>query len=101
MMALPGFSVGIPRAPASFAARSQRPSEYLRDLSFDAIVFTPEALRHLVAGCGASQIVMGTEHPYPWMITAVDHVLGTPSLSDAERAAILGDTACKLLRIAS
>jgi aminocarboxymuconate-semialdehyde decarboxylase len=43
---------------------------------------------------------MGTDYPYPWMSTAVEHILGMPSLSDAERAAILGDTACKLLRIA-
>jgi aminocarboxymuconate-semialdehyde decarboxylase len=44
---------------------------------------------------------MGTDYPYPWTSTAVDHILDTPSLSDAERAAILGDNACKLLRIAS
>ena len=79
----------------------KRPSEYLRELYFDSIVFTSEALRHLVAECGASQIVMGTDYPYPWTSTAVEHILGTPSLSDAERAAILGDTACKLLCIAS
>jgi aminocarboxymuconate-semialdehyde decarboxylase len=79
----------------------KRPSEYMRDLYFDSIVFTPEALRHLVAECGASQIVMGTDYPYPWTSTAVEHILGTPSLSDAERAAILGDNACKLLRIPS
>jgi aminocarboxymuconate-semialdehyde decarboxylase len=79
----------------------KRPSEYLRDLYFDSIVFTPEALRHLVAECGASQIMIGTDYPYPWTRTAVEHVLGTPSLSDAERAAILGDNACKLLRIPS
>jgi hypothetical protein len=30
----------------------------------------------------------------------VEHVLGTPGLSDAERAATLGDTARKLLGIA-
>ena len=46
-------------------------------------------------------IVMGTDYPYPWTSTAVEHILGTPSLSDAERAATLGDTACKLLRLAS
>ena len=62
----------------------KRPSEYLRELYDDSIVFTPEALRHLVTECGASQ-----------------HILGTPSLSDAERAAILGDTACTLLGIPS
>jgi len=78
----------------------KRPTEYVRDLYYDSIVFSSEALRHLVAECGASQIVMGTDYPYPWTSTAVEHILGTPSLSDAERAAILGDNACKLLRIA-
>ena len=56
--------------------------------------------RSLVAECGASQIMMGTDFPYPWTSTAVEHILGTASLSDTERAAILGDTACKLLHIA-
>jgi aminocarboxymuconate-semialdehyde decarboxylase len=73
----------------------------LRDLYVDSIVFTSEALRHLVAECGAGQIVMGTDYPFPWTSTAVEHILDTPSLSNAERAAILGDTACKLLRIPS
>jgi aminocarboxymuconate-semialdehyde decarboxylase len=47
-----------------------------------------------------SGISMGSDYPYPWTSTAVEHVLGTPSLSATERAAILVDTACKLLRIA-
>ena len=59
----------------------------------------PKGLRHLIAEVGASQIVMGTDYPYPWTKTAVDHILGTPGLSDAERAAILGETAEKLLAI--
>jgi aminocarboxymuconate-semialdehyde decarboxylase len=62
-------------------------------------VFTGEALRHLVAECGASQIVLGTDYPYPWTSTAVDHVLATPGLSDADRIAILGGNAARLLRI--
>jgi aminocarboxymuconate-semialdehyde decarboxylase len=53
----------------------------------------------LVAEGGASQIVMGTDYPYPWTSTAVEHILETPSLSDAKWAATLGDTACKLLGI--
>jgi aminocarboxymuconate-semialdehyde decarboxylase len=79
----------------------KRPTEYLRQLYFDSIVFTPEALRHLVAECGASQIVMGTDYPFPWTKTAVDHILNTPGLRDAERAAILGGTAFRLLGITS
>src|SRR5438128_1558135 len=78
---------------------AKKPTEYLRQLYFDSLVFTPEALRHLVAECGASQIVMGTDYPYPWTSTAVEHILGTPGLSDAERTALLGDTACTLLGI--
>jgi len=29
------------------------------------MVFTPEGLRHLIAEVGASQIVMGTDYPFP------------------------------------
>jgi aminocarboxymuconate-semialdehyde decarboxylase len=77
----------------------KKPTEYLRQLYYDSIVFTPEALRHLVAETGSSQIVVGTDYPYPWTKTAVDHILGTPGLSDAERVAMLGGTAAKLLGI--
>jgi len=79
----------------------KRPSEYLRQLYFDSLVFTPEALRHLVAECGAGQIVMGTDYPYPWTNTSVDHILATPGLSNAERSAILGGTASALLKIST
>ena len=79
----------------------KRPAEYLRQLYFDSIVFTPEALRHLVAECGASQIVLGTDYPFPWTKTAVNHILNTPGLSDAERTAMLGETASRLLGIKS
>ena len=42
---------------------------------------------------------MGTDYPFPWTKTAVDHILDTPGLSDAERVAILGETAEKFLAI--
>ena len=77
----------------------KRPTEYLKQLYFDALVFTPEALRHLAAQVGASQLVMGTDYPFPWTKTSVDHILGTPGFSDAERRAMLGETAAKLLGI--
>jgi aminocarboxymuconate-semialdehyde decarboxylase len=77
----------------------KKPSEYLRQMYYDSIVFTPEALRHLAAETGTGQIVMGTDYPYPWTSTSVNHILDAPGFSDAERAAMLGDTAAKLLRI--
>jgi aminocarboxymuconate-semialdehyde decarboxylase len=79
----------------------KKPTEYLRQLYFDSLVFTPEALRHLVAETGPRQIVMGTDYPYPWTKTSVDHILGTPGLSDADRVAMLGGTAMTLLGITS
>jgi aminocarboxymuconate-semialdehyde decarboxylase len=77
----------------------KKPTEYLRQMYYDSIVFTGEALRHLAAEVGAGQIVMGTDYPYPWTDTSVDHILGTPGLSDAERVAMLGGTAATLLGI--
>ena len=79
----------------------KKPTEYMRQLYFDSLIFTSEALRHLVAEVGASQIVIGTDHPIPWQPDSVDHILNTPSLSDDERIAILGETAAKLLGIKS
>jgi aminocarboxymuconate-semialdehyde decarboxylase len=75
------------------------PTEYLKQLYFDSLVFTPEALRHLVAETGVSQLVIGTDYPYPWVENPVDHVLGTPGLSDADKVAILGGNAARLLRV--
>ncbi len=77
----------------------KKPTEYLRQLYYDNIVFTPEGMRHLVAQVGAGQIVLGTDFPYPWTTTSVELVLATPGLSDAERVAMLGGTAARLLGI--
>jgi aminocarboxymuconate-semialdehyde decarboxylase len=79
----------------------KKPTEYLRQLYYDTIVFTPEALRHLVAETGPGQIMMGTDYPFPWTRTSVDHILATPELSDDDRVAMLGGTAAKLLGITS
>jgi aminocarboxymuconate-semialdehyde decarboxylase len=76
-------------------------SEYLRQLYFDTMVFTPEGVRHLVAECGASQLMIGTDYPFPWSNTIVDDILKTPGLSDVDKRAILGENAAKLLKIKS
>jgi aminocarboxymuconate-semialdehyde decarboxylase len=77
----------------------KKPTEYLKQMYYDNIVFTPEAMRHLIAEVGAGQVVVGTDFPYPWTRTAVDLVLATPGLDDAQRIAILGGTAAGLLGI--
>ena len=82
-------------------AIQKRPSEYLKQIYVDSMVFTAEGLRHLAAEVGAGHIMIGTDYPYPWTHTPVDHILGTPGLSDADRIAMLGGTAAKLLGIAN
>jgi predicted TIM-barrel fold metal-dependent hydrolase len=74
----------------------KKPSEYLNQLYFDAMVFTPEGLRHLVAQVGASQVMLGTDHPIPWEQHPVDHVFATTTLSDKQKIAILGGNAARL-----
>jgi aminocarboxymuconate-semialdehyde decarboxylase len=87
--------------PARFGPIGKKPTEYLKQLYFDSLVFTSEGLRHLVAETAVSQVVLGTDHPYPWVSNPVDHVLNTPELSDDERVAILGGNAAKLIGLAS
>jgi predicted TIM-barrel fold metal-dependent hydrolase len=77
----------------------KKPTEYLKQIYYDTIIFTPEALQYLASQVGVGQIMMGTDYPFPWSKTAVDHILKTPNLSDAERAGMLGETAQKLLGI--
>jgi len=77
----------------------KKPTEYLRQMYFDTLVFTSEALRHLATEVGASQLVVGTDHPIPWQDKAIDHILKAPGFTDADRRAMLGETAAKLLRI--
>jgi predicted TIM-barrel fold metal-dependent hydrolase len=77
----------------------KQPTEYLRQLYFDALVFTPEALRHLVAQVGASQVMLGSDHPFVWEQHPVDHIFATDTLTNDEKAAILGGNAARLLGI--
>jgi aminocarboxymuconate-semialdehyde decarboxylase len=77
----------------------KKPTEYLRDMYYDTLVFTSEALRHLAAEVGVDRLVIGTDHPIPWNPNPVDHVLNAVGFSDDERRAMLGETAAKLLGI--
>jgi aminocarboxymuconate-semialdehyde decarboxylase len=75
----------------------KQPTEYLKQIYFDSLVFTPEALRHLAAQVGVSQIVLGSDYPFPWQLQPVDHIFASTSFSDDEKADMLGRNAEKLL----
>lgn len=75
----------------------KKPTEYLSQIYFDALVFTPEALRHLAAQVGSSQIMLGSDYPYPWELHPVDAIMATTTLSDRDRIAILGGNAMRVM----
>lgn len=77
----------------------KKPAEYLNQMYFDSLILTPEALRHLAAQVGAGQIMLGSDYPYSWEMHPVDHTFATTSLTDAQKAAILGGNAARILSI--
>jgi aminocarboxymuconate-semialdehyde decarboxylase len=80
-------------------ANKKHPREYFKDQIFaDDMVFSEEGLRHLVAEMGARQIVYGTDTPFNWP-PGLDLILRASFLSDADKEAILGGNASKLLRL--
>ncbi len=93
-MARPDLCTGGHNGPLK-----KKPTEYLRQMYYDTMVFSPEGVRHLAAEVGSSQLMIGTDYPYPWTKTAVEEVMATSGLSDAEKVAILGGTAARLLGI--
>jgi len=75
------------------------PSEYLKQIYFDNLVFTGEALQFLASQVGVSQLMMGTDHPIPWEENPVDLVLQAKGFSTKERVQMLSLNAAKLLNI--
>jgi aminocarboxymuconate-semialdehyde decarboxylase len=104
---LPSYADRMDHGCAVFSAQckstpKKHPSEYLKQLYFDSLVFSPEAVRHLVAVCGASQIMIGTDAPIPWVEgSPVDPILAAPGLTHLQQAEILSTNACKFLGISA
>jgi aminocarboxymuconate-semialdehyde decarboxylase len=85
----------------AMCANKQDPREYFkRQILADSMVFTDEALRHMVNEMGVSQIVYGTDIPFNWPDT-LDVILNATWLSNADKEAILGGNLMKMLRITS
>ena len=80
-------------------ANKRQPADYFKDqLMVDAMVFSPEDVRHLVARSGPTQVVYGTDIPiYAWP-DAVDNILKA-DIPDAQKEMILGGTLTKLLNL--
>jgi aminocarboxymuconate-semialdehyde decarboxylase len=77
---------------------ARAPSEYLRRLYFDSLVYEPTALRALVARAGAGQVLLGSDFPFDMGVEdPVARLEAADGLSDDDREAIRGRTAAGLL----
>lgn len=73
------------------------PTEYLRKMYFDSVVFTHHQLEYLVKVFGADKIVMGSDYPFDMAdYDPVEHI-ATSGLTDADKAKVAGETAVALL----
>jgi aminocarboxymuconate-semialdehyde decarboxylase len=67
-------------------------------LYFDTLVYTHPQLESLVRQFGADRLLMGTDYPADMgEIDPIGFIEGAPNLSAADRAAILGGNAARLL----
>ena len=82
-------------------ALKKKPSEYFKkEIVIDTMIFHEEGLRHLMAEVGVGQMVYGTDYPFDWPV-GIDFILNAPFLSNADKEAMVGGNAMKMLRITS
>lgn len=76
------------------------PSYYMKKIYYDTMVFSETQLQHLVNLWGAGHVVIGTDYPYDMgYYKPVDFVNGAKALTRAEKDAIIGGNAAKLLKL--
>ncbi len=75
------------------------PSEYLKEhFYYDTVNFDPDALRLAIAFAGADHVLAGSDYPHQiGSISMMLQSLRSLTISDADRAAILGGNAARLL----
>jgi len=79
----------------------QRPTSYLKKLYFDTIVFTHHQLEYLTSLYGSDHIILGTDYPYDMALPNAVRFVESAKLGTADKAAILGGNAARLLKIES
>jgi aminocarboxymuconate-semialdehyde decarboxylase len=77
----------------------QRPTTYLKKLYFDTVVFAHHQLEYLTGLYGADHIILGTDYPYDMALPDAVKFVQTAKLAPADKAAILGGNAARLLKI--
>jgi aminocarboxymuconate-semialdehyde decarboxylase len=76
----------------------RRPTEYLKQFYYDTVNFNPKAIELAISFAGADHILAGSDYPHqigsiPKMISSLQAL----DISEADRAAIFGGNAARLL----
>ena len=77
------FDHGYHQRPES-RTMEHPPSEYLRRIYFDTVVFRPDILRTLIDRVGIEQVVLGTDYPFDMGDYELDALLDDVADLDAE-----------------
>ena len=75
------------------------PSDFLRLLYFDTVVFEPKMVEYLVDEFGSDRVLMGPDYPFDMGPTDPLAFLEDVALSESDRDLILGGNAARLLKI--
>lgn len=80
----------------------KRPSDYLKQLYYDTVVFDAEQLEYLVQRFGASQLLLGTDYPFDMGDREPLRLLERArSLSEPQREQIAGGNAARVLGLSA
>jgi len=79
------------------ATMKRKPSEYLKQLYFDTVLYDPAEIENLVRRWGADHVLMGTDWPYNMGERDPVGLLARCNLAPGEREKIAGRNAARLL----
>ena len=96
--ALP-YALGRLRRNQAIHAEYADPLDGFRRLYFDTVLFDPRALRFLCEVAGADKVMLGSDYPFPIGDPEPRRIIDETSLTEAERRAILGETAARIFHI--
>jgi aminocarboxymuconate-semialdehyde decarboxylase len=75
------------------------PTEYLKRVYVDSVVFTPHQLKYLIEVFGTDHVLMGTDYPFDMADSDPVGHLGSAALDASTMAAVAGGNAKRLLGI--
>lgn len=85
-------------AGRSEMALTEPPTDSLRNVYFDTVLFDPKVVGYLIDWAGAERVLVGTDYPFPMGdLSPMDTLDAVADLTDAERAAITSGNVARLL----